>query len=321
MKKFFLLLSFFSFVVQACDMTVLTAPSTSTVSLPASTMILASETSIQIPITATLIPAISHPSNFPATATYLPTAGMPTMQPLSSDNTVVTFRPLTISIPSSVSNGASGKEYPRFDRDDAAYWQKTPGHLQVTLSDYYVLQGKFHQPQIYVYPAQAYAEMVPAAFESMRRINDILADPSRASNIELLPSIPFLNALQAFASNVKLLQFQNGNGIRFITQYAQYPAPINNHELFYHFQGLTRGGQYYIVAIFPISAPLLAETADSDTAIPFGGVEYRGMGDPSADFPSYYASITDLLNATPNDAFTPSINQLDLLIQSIDIVL
>ncbi|MEO8354588.1 MAG: hypothetical protein ABI621_01610 [Chloroflexota bacterium] len=42
---------------------------------------------------------------------------------------------------------------------------------------------------------------------------------------------------------MQVINFQNGRGIRFLTQYAQYPAPINNHELFYHFQGLTNDGK------------------------------------------------------------------------------
>ncbi|MBK9601515.1 MAG: hypothetical protein IPO36_06655 [Anaerolineales bacterium] len=40
------------------------------------------------------------------------------------------------------------------------------------------------------------------------------------------------------------------------------------------------------------------------------------MNDSNADFQGYYASITDLLSATSPEAFTPSISQLDALIQS-----
>jgi hypothetical protein len=134
-----------------------------------------------------------------------------------------------------------------------------------------------------------------------------------------LPSIPFFNAKQVFASNIEIVSFQNGSGVRFLTEYVQYATPVNNHELFYHFQGVTRDGIYYIVAVFPIAAPALAETDNPGAAIPPGGIEYRDMSDPNADFPSYYATITDLLNATSNEAFSPSIDQLDLLIQSMHV--
>ena len=76
---------------------------------------------------------------------------------------------------------------------------------------------------------------------------------------------------------------------------------------------------YYIIAIFPITAPVLAETDDPGAAIPPGGIEYRDMSDPNADFPGYYPSITDLLNATSNEDFSPSINQLNFLNQSMQI--
>ena len=223
-------------------------------------------------------------------------------------------------MPPGVASGASGSEYPRIDSEDAAWWQKTPGHLQVMLGDYYVLQGKFHQPQIYVYPAQAYAELVPPAFESIHRVNNILGySPDAPISADQLPAVPFFNAQQVFASNIQTISFQNGAGVRFLTEYAQYTAPVNNHELFYHFQGVTRDGAYYIIAILPITVPVLAETSDAAAALPPGGIAYPDITDPNADWQGYYTAVTDLLNATSPDAFTPTINQLDLLIQSMQI--
>ncbi len=122
----------------------------------------------------TMIPATGIPTQVPDSptpilATEIPATDTPTTQPPSSTGTKVTFGSLTLVVPPGVASGASGSEYPRIDNEDAAWWQKTPGHLQIMLGDYYVLQGKFHQPQIYVYPAQAYAELVPPAFESLQR--------------------------------------------------------------------------------------------------------------------------------------------------------
>ena len=57
-----------------------------------------------------------------------------------------------------------------------------------------------------------------------------------------------------------MIKFQVPEGVRFLTEYAQYPASANNQDLFYQFQGLSRDGAYYIVAIFPITVPVLAET-------------------------------------------------------------
>jgi hypothetical protein len=259
----------------------------------------------QIPVSPTPVPAKEVP------ATNIPPA-----QPPSSTGTAVTFGSLTLVVPPGVASGASGSEYPRIDSEDAAWWQKTPGHLQVMLGDYYVLQGKFHQPQIYVYPAQAYAELVPPAFESIHRLNNILGIPGVSINADQLPAVPFFNAQQVFASNIQVISFQNGEGVRFLTEYAQNAAPINNHDLFYHFQGVTRDGAYYIIAIFPVTNPVLAETSDTGAVLPIGGVIFPNISDPSADLQSYYATVTNLLNSAPPDAFTPALNHLDLLIQS-----
>ena len=120
---------------------------------------------------------------------------------------------------------------------------------------------------------------------------------------------------------VKVLEnlFNEGEKITlkggFLTEYGQYPAPANNHELFYHLQGFSDVGDSYIVAIFPITVLGLNENSDPASAI--DGVAYPNMGDANADWKGYYGAATILLDATSPDAFTPSISQLDSLIQSI----
>jgi hypothetical protein len=239
--------------------------------------------------------------------------------PVSSTGTTVTFGRLTISVPSEVASGASGREIDQIIGEDDPIWQKTPGHQQVMFGDYYVLQGKFHQPKIYVYPAEAYAELVPAASESIHRLNDILKGTSESVSEGQLPSIPFFNAQKVFASNIMRIPFQNGEGVRFLTEYAQYFAPVNNHELFYNFHGVTLDGAYYIMAIFPITVPSCAETSELTAPIPPGGITFPDINTTNVDFQDYYKAVSDLLNTTPPDAFSPSINQLDLLIKSIQI--
>jgi hypothetical protein len=172
--------------------------------------------------------------------------------------------------------------------------------------------------QIYVYPATEYAVLVPGAFESMHRLRNVMNAPG-AAGIEQLPAVPFFNAAQVFASNIQAISFQNGDGVRCLTEYAQYAAPVNNHELIYHFQGFSGDGEYYIIAIFPVTIPVLAETSDAGAVVPSGGIAFPGIDDPNASFQGYYASVTELLNATRPDAFTPALDQLDALIRSIRI--
>jgi len=161
--------------------------------------------------------------------------------------------------------------------------------------------------------------MFPAAFESLHRLNNIMYDPAAISDAQL-PRVPFFNAAQVFASNIQVISFQNGRGVRFLTEYAQYAASANNDDLFYHFQGLTSDGAYYVIAILPITVPVLAETSDAGAVLPPGGIPYPYFANPDADMQAYYTAVTNLLNATSPEAFNPTLGQLDLLIQSMKII-
>jgi hypothetical protein len=305
MKNIYLFLSVLIIASLACDVSVNLTPSTGTdpTPIPTFTNVPVSNPPTQIPPSDTTVPATALPS------------ATPIVQPSPVTNTLVTFGHLSLEIPSSIASGASGSDMPAVTNEDGPYWDKTPGHLQVSLNDDYVLQGKLHKAQIYVYPATEYAVLSPAAFESMHRLRNIMSGVVSVTP-DQLPAVPFFNAAQVFVSNIQDISFQTGSGIRFVTEYGQYPAPVNNQELFYHFQGFSDEGDYYIVAIFPITAPGLSDRSDPAYAPAIGGVAYPNMGDPNANWEGYYGAAADLLNATPPDAFTPSLNQLDALIQS-----
>ncbi len=296
------------FVVLSCAVMLLLAACSATPLVPAATVVPTSvaKTPTEIPSSATSIPA-----------TAVPSATAATLQP-SSNGKAVFFGPLSLVLPPGLASGISGNQSPRSEGQDLPYWEVTPGHTVLKLEGY-PLQGKFHQPQIYVYPAQAYAKMVPGALESIRRLDNILHSPNAPIGVEQLPAVPFFNAQQVFASNVQKISFQNGGGVRFLTEYAQYPASVNNQDLFYHFQGVTSDGAYYVIAILPISNPALAETSDSGAVVPAGGVPYPDIAAPNPDMPGYYNAVTNLLNAQSPEAFAPAISQLDSLIQSMRI--
>jgi hypothetical protein len=293
MKKIFLFICLLVAVSLACNASVNITP-TSPPPQPTNT------------ISLTIEPATTTPEVFISVTQAIPAA------------VEVSIDPLTITISPALASGARGSQVPRANGQDLPYFEITPGHTILKLEGY-ILQDKFHKPQIYVYPAQGYAELVPGAFESMHRLRNVMNESSAPISADHLPAVPFFNAAQVFASNVQIISFQNGKGVRFLTEYAQYAAPVNNHELVYHFQGFTDDGAYYIIAILPITAPNLAETSDAGAPLPPGGIPYLFLADPNTDMQKYYASITDLLNATPSDAFTPTLNQLDALIQSMRI--
>jgi hypothetical protein len=295
-KKSLWFVSFFIFVSLACDMSGMPRTPASSTPLPTEAGMLSTSSPTFLP--ATLVPD-------PATATLQPTF----------TGVEVSVDPLRIVLSPQVASGARGLQLPRAE-GEVAPWEITPGHIQLKLEGY-AIQNTVHEAQIYAYPAQAYAEMYPPAFESMHRLNNILYDPSAPVDNNGLPGVPFFNAAQVFASNIQVIPFENGRGVRFLTEYAQYPASVNNHDLFYQFQGLTADGYYYIVAILPIRLPALAETSDAGAVLPAGGVPYPYFANPEADMQAYYSAISDVLNTASPDVFTPTISQLDSLIQSI----
>jgi hypothetical protein len=255
-------------------------------------------------------PPTTTPEIFIALTQAMPATAMPPEE--------IAIAPLRMSLPRVIGSGARGEQVPPASGTDLPYWELSPGHTVLNLEGY-VLQGKFHQPRIYIYPASAYAEMMPGAFESIRRIDNILYAPGGPALNDELPAVPFFNAAQVFASNAQIVSFQNGGGVRFVTEYAQYFATVNNTDLFNHFAGVTRDGAYYIVAILPVTAPGLAETSDAGAAVPTGGIAHPDLNAPNADWDGYYANVETLLNGTSPDAFYPSLTQLDALVQSIRI--
>ena len=299
-KKILLALSILTLISLACGLTIDLTPGAEV------------PTAENTPVLV-IDPPTPKPEVFIALTQAIPAT--PTVQPSPATNTLVTFGRLSLEIPSSVANGASGTDIAPIIAEDAPYWEKTPGHLQVSLDDYYILQGKSHRPQIYVYPALEYAQLVPAAFESMHRLRNALYAPE-AVGADQLPAVPFFNAAQVFASNVQPISFQNGSGIRFVTEYAQGFVSINNQDLFYHFEGFTDDGNYYIVAVLPVTSQLLAESNDLDAPLPAGGIPFPDLASADPDLQGYFDAVATLLDAQPSESFSPSLSQLDVLIQS-----
>ncbi len=230
--------------------------------------------------------------------------------------TPLQFANLSLTIPPGLAVGGSGAQIPPASGEDVEPWGVTPGHTELTFTGY-ALPDRFHEPKIYVYPAQGFAALNNGAAESILRLQTVLADPNAPLSEGKIPFVPFFNAGAVFTAQAKVIPFQNGVGVRMLTQYAQSFAHVNNHEMFYHFQGLTHDGQTYIIVILPASAPFLA--ANGEAPAPADGVPFPGYEDLNADFAAYYQQVIARLDATPPDTFNPSLTLLDALISSLSI--
>ena len=242
-----------------------------------------------------------------------PTPGEETPTPAVTQfsGNAISYENVSFVIPGGLASSADSQTMTAVETNSGAPWDIAPTHLRFTLTEYQ-LQGKLHEPQIFVYPAEEYAQANSGAAEPIDRLRKILA--GTAPMIETLPGVPFFNAAPQIAAQIKLVSFASGSGVRTLTQYAQYAAPINNRELFYHFQGLTSDGRYYVIAILPINASILPEDEKIEAQVPEGGVPVPADGGPND---VYYFSVIENLNSVAPDDFTPSLNMLDALIQSI----
>ena len=252
----------------------------------------------------------------------LPGTGTPTSTPLPetpiavptntlANGNVITLNNVSLTIPTGLADDVQTEMVSASTEANSAPWEIAPAHFKITLTGYPV-QDKFHEPQIFVYPADEFAQVSSIAAEQIDRLKKILAGSPPLQ--ETLPNVPFFNAAPLIAANIKIIPFQSGGGVRALTQYSQYAAPINNHELFYHFEGLTEDGKTYIVAILPITAPILAEAEKPEAPVPADGVPIPTDIGPND---VYYTTITERLISLSPDEFTPSLNTLDNLVQSI----
>ena len=245
------------------------------------------------------------------TYTASPTGGVATQASTQVGGTPISFENVSFAIPNGLAGSANTEKMTAVDTNSGAPWDIAPTHLRFTLTGY-PLQAKFHEPRIFVYPADEYAQMNPGAAEQVERLKKILAGGALLE--ETLPIVPLFNAGPLFAAQIKIIPLQNGRGVRALPPYAQYAAPINNHELFYHFQGMSGDGKSYIVAILPITATILPEDEKPEASVPEGGIPI-----PTAVGPNevYYFSVTEKLNSLSSDVYTPSLNILDTMVQSI----
>jgi hypothetical protein len=262
-------------------------------------------------------PTLANPTAVASPTVRVEPSTTPTATSLPG--TAVSFDRLSLVIPTGVAGGGSGTIVPEATGDTVAPWDVAPEHIQFKL-DGYALEGKLDQPEIYVYPAQAYAQLQErgSAAQSLERLRAVLAQSSMVNDKEL-PFVPFFNVTQTLAAQVKVIPFQNGRGVRMVTEYAMSRAIINNHELIYHFEGLTDDGQYYVIAILPVTAPGLPEDGQPGSVVPPGGVSVPDFNDMNANWMGYYGEARQMLQGLEPGAYLPNLDQLDALIGSLTI--
>jgi hypothetical protein len=235
--------------------------------------------------------------------------------PPASSGTPISFAGTSFTLPEGLAGGTNNEVIQRTAGQDMAPWEIAPTYTKFTLLGY-PLQGKFFEPQIMVYPAKDFAALSEPAANTIGNLQALLANPPNPLPSQI-PFLPPFNAGEVFTAQAKIVPFKSGTGIRFLTEFAQYYAPVNNHELIYTFQGLTSDGEFYVSAILPVNTGFLAADSNPDSPQPADGVPFPNYNDPNANFEGYYAAMIQKLNATAPQSFMPSLESLDTLVESL----
>lgn len=212
---------------------------------------------------------------------------------------------------------------------DTQFWASTaPEHLRFSFGGYQderifqlpLLPDLYqNQAQLMVYPRHAIQEFGFGFLDQMSRLEHLLqerpdlsayAGASVISDAQWLPFLPWVNHAQVMRAQPSYLDWDSGSGIRFITYFDQEAAPMVDQRVFYTFQGMLGGGQYYIAALLPVQTGILP--ADMSAL----EVDWNDFA-PNAE--RYLNESAALIEALAESAFSPTLSTLDALVQSIEI--
>jgi hypothetical protein len=263
--------------------------------------------------TATTTPATSAPvATLPPQPTLQP---LPTVEPTqtpaptSTPETIgnASYDQISFNYDLSLASTVTATTVPGQPPNSDAPWDVHPDYVEFNLVGY-PSTNNYHKPHIDVYPVAEYGQINDGAQETIDSLKQLLADKPAAP--ENIPLLPIFNAAQVFRAQIQYVAFQNGEGVRFVTQYDQALIPINNQEVFYTFQGLTDDGQYYVAAIFPVAASMLPDTGQLPND------QWQAFSD---NFQSYIQNTTQQLGALKSSDFNPDLSLLDALVQSLQV--
>jgi hypothetical protein len=273
-------------VLAACGATAPAAPSPTA---PATPVVAAALASVPTPLPATAVPTVA-----------------PTVMPTNLGT--ATFNHWSFNYDLTLAQQVTATTIPAQNPGpDAPYWAIVPAYDEFNFVGY-PSRNTYHKPRIEIYAVDEFAAINPAAKDQIDRLKQLLNDaPAAPAEI---PLIPIFNAAQVFRSQIKYLNFQNGQGIRFVTQYDQAIIPINNREIFYTFQGLTSDGRYYIAAILPVATSALPDTDQLSQ-------EQEAAFNTASGFEAYLGQVVQTLNGLSPTDFTPNLDRLDALLQSL----
>lgn len=260
-------------------------------------------------------PTAPTPASASVAATPPPQATNPgaTPPPVSSNSQTVTaeYDGIRLSFDSRLAQSAQGVTISAVpvDTNAPALGGGVPDHDAFAFNgDKITAEANPFQPQVRIYRTADLKALDPNVTREVLALKTLLSVDAPQIQ-EPLPVFPPLNAQQMIHPLIKYLKFNTGEGVRFVTFYAQDVAPITNDGLFYTFQGMSADGKYYITAYWAVKTDKIPDS-----------YEDAEIGDFDAwakKFETYLADTGKMLNNLPADAFTPNLELLDKMIESL----
>ena len=238
-------------------------------------------------------------------ATEAPVA-QPSSEPAPSGPTA-SFGGVSFSLDPAIAAAASGAAMPDTS-DPTAPPEYDKGPARVAFSfDGYTGPTTTIPALVYVYNA---ADLAGKPEEPMANsLATLLQERPDLAGQQQLPFLPTVNAGQGLHAREAYRDFDSGSGIEYLAMYAQDASPITGDRLWYVFQGMTSDGQSYVSAVFPLGTDLFPAEIPAD----FNYDEWF------AGYDQYMANSRQALADAPAGRFTPALDKLGALVQSISV--
>ena len=234
-----------------------------------------------------------------------PPTVQPTVQPTATaapelpPEPDIIFQGVSFSIPDALADSINAQEIPAQPEGFAAQ----PAHLRFDLVGY-ALPGGYLDPVIKVFPVAEFKLVNEFAGQRLDDLQTLL--DTQPADPDGMPIPDFAGAAQFVSTQVGYVNFQNGRGVRYVTQWGQAAYPVGFPQMFYSFQGLSDDGLYYVHVVLSVDHPSLpaAETVTLDN-------------DFYENFETYAAEMEAQLDIQTPASFEPSLLLLDELVESL----
>lgn len=145
----------------------------------------------------------------------------------------------------------------------------------------------------------------------LRSSNQLGNNDQKMLNETQLSEIPWMNAGRCFHGKLRKVSFPWGDAALFLTSYVQgrTGGPVNNDMLVLVAQGLTKDGRYAVNAHFEIHHPKLPDSSWDE----------RRQGRAVFSIDDECEEAERWLDEQPDDAFTPTIDQYEQFLSSLEI--